>query len=384
MAGLYIHIPFCRQKCHYCNFFSLASRKNHEQIIASLLQEMMLQKNYHANETLKTIYFGGGTPSLFSPEIIENLIQQANDVFGVEKDAEITLEANPDDVTSGWLHHLNGASVNRLSLGIQSFFDDDLAWLNRSHNATQAINAVKSAQDSGFQNLSIDLIYGIPTLSNQRWLENISKALALEVPHISAYALTVEPGTALDLFIRKGKYQPVDDKKAAHQFNILMKKLAQKKFIHYEISNFCTEGNFSKHNKSYWSGEKYLGLGPSAHSYNGISRQWNVSNISDYIKSISAGIIPAEKEILTKNQKFNEYLMTSLRTVWGTDLEKIEAVFGKEFHDYTLNEIKPSILNKQVFIEEGKIRLTNAGKLFADRIAADIFINEPDSQPQTS
>ena len=374
MAGLYIHIPFCRQKCHYCNFFSLASRKNQPQIIASLLQEIELQRTYLGGEPLKTIYIGGGTPSLFSPEIIQSLIEKANTVFGIENDAEITLEANPDDITSSWLTGLRKTSVNRLSIGIQSFFDEDLTWLHRAHTAAEAINAVKSAQDFGFQNLSIDLIYAIPTLSDEGWNENISRAISLGVPHISAYALTVEPGTALDLFIRKGKYQNVDDEKAARQFTILMERLSGNNFIHYEISNFCTEGHYSRHNTSYWSGEKYLGIGPSAHSYNGISRQWNVSNITGYIKSINLGIIPAEKEILTKIQKFNEYLMTSLRTVWGTDLDKIEAIFGKEFHDYTLNEIQPSIINELAFIADNKIRLTSAGKLFADRIASDIFI----------
>jgi len=376
MAGLYVHIPFCRQKCHYCNFFSLASRKNQPQLIASLLQEMELQQAYPGGEPLKTIYFGGGTPSLFSPETIENLIQKANDIFGIENHAEITLEANPDDINNDWIAGLRKTSVNRLSIGIQSFFDEDLVYLHRAHNADEATEAVKSAQDSGFHNLSIDLIYGIPTLNDERWIENINKALALEVPHISAYALTVEPGTALDLFIRKGKYQNVDDEKAARQFTILMERLAQNNFVHYEISNFCTEGSFSKHNTSYWSGEKYLGIGPSAHSYDGISRQWNVSNISEYIKSINLGIIPAENESLTKIQKFNEYLMTSLRTVWGTDLEKIETVFGKEFHDYTVNEIQPSIVKKLAFIANNKIRLTSAGKFFADRIASEMFIEE--------
>jgi len=376
MAGLYIHIPFCRQKCHYCNFFSLASRKNQPQIIASLLQEIELQQAYLGGEPLKTIYFGGGTPSLFQPEIIEKLIEKAISVFGIENNAEITLEANPDDINHFWLSELRKTRVNRLSIGIQSFFDEDLTWLYRAHNATEAINAVKLAQDNGFHNLSIDLIYGIPTLNDKRWNENISKAIALEVPHISAYALTVEPGTALDLFIRKGKYQAVDDEKAARQFTILMDRLTESKFIHYEISNFCTEGSYSRHNTSYWSGEKYLGIGPSAHSYNGIARQWNVSNVGEYIKSIGAGIIPAEKEILTKIQRFNEYIMTSLRTVWGTDLEKIEAIFGKEFHDHTLSEIKPSIVGKLALIENHKIILTNAGKLFADRIASDMFIED--------
>jgi oxygen-independent coproporphyrinogen-3 oxidase len=376
MAGLYIHIPFCRQKCHYCNFFSLASRKNQQQIIVSLLQEMELQKSFADGEALKTIYFGGGTPSLFQPEIIEKLIEKANSVFGIENNAEITLEANPDDINHSWLSELRKTRVNRLSIGIQSFFDEDLVYLHRAHNAAEATKAVKSAQEFGFQNLSIDLIYGIPTLDDERWNENINNALALEVPHISAYALTVEPGTALDLFIRKGKYQNVDDEKAARQFTILMDRLTESKFIHYEISNFCTEGNYSRHNTSYWSGEKYLGIGPSAHSYDGISRQWNVSNISEYIKSINAGIIPSEKEILTKIQKFNEYIMTSLRTIWGTDLEKIEAIFGKEFHDYTVNEIQPAIAKELAFIADNKIRLTSAGKFFADRIASEMFITD--------
>jgi len=376
MAGLYIHIPFCRQKCHYCNFYSLATTHNREQIIDAIRIEMELQRTYPGGESLKTIYFGGGTPSLFSPEVFEMLIGKASAVFGIEKDAEITVEANPDDINADWLKELRNTSVNRLSIGIQSFFDEDLVWLHRIHTATEAMNSVKLAQDSGFQNLSIDLIYGIPTLDDLRWEANIAKTVALKVPHISAYALTVEPGTALDLFIKKGKYKTVDDEKAASQFINLMKRLEENHFIHYEISNFCLDGYYSRHNTSYWSGAKYLGLGPSAHSYDGVSRQWNVSNLSEYVKNINSGLVPAEKEMLSKVQRFNEYVMTSLRTIWGTDLKKIEAEFGKEFLGHTIKETRASILQKLIVIEENKIKLTNNGKLFADRIASGIFIEE--------
>ncbi|OYT12903.1 MAG: coproporphyrinogen III oxidase, partial [Bacteroidetes bacterium 4572_114] len=334
MAGIYVHIPFCRQKCCYCNFYSLATNKFRDETINAIINEMEIRKDYLSGEKLDTIYFGGGTPSLFHPQILNSIIEKAKNVFGVNDNAEITVEANPDDINKQWLRELGETAVNRLSIGVQSFDDNDLHYLNRSHTSAKAEGAIKLAQDHGFDNLSIDLIYGIPSSNDEVWKENISKPIRLGVPHISAYALTVEPGTALDQFIRKGKTRPLEDTVAARQFNMIMHVLEEAGFEHYEISNFCLPGRYSRHNTSYWFGEKYLGTGPSAHSFDGVSRQWNVSNLKSYISSVEKNEINFQKEILTKTQKYNEYVMTSLRTMWGIDLEKVKTDFGEKLHGH--------------------------------------------------
>lgn len=376
MAGLYIHIPFCRQKCHYCNFFSLATTKYRNEILDALLSELKLQKKYPGGEKLETIYFGGGTPSLYNPVLLEEIIQKAAKIFTLDDDAEITLEANPDDISLEWLQNLKETSVNRLSIGIQSFFDEDLKYLNRVHTAEEAGKTVEMVRDFGFENLSIDFIYGIPTLSNNRWLENLKIAADLKIPHISAYALTVEPGTALDLFIRKGKYENVDDAKAEAQFNIMMNFLGENGYEHYEISNFALPGEYARHNTSYWSGKKYLGIGPSAHSFDGDSRQWNIANMGKYLEGISSGMPDFEKEVLTRNQKINEYIMTSLRTMWGMDMMKIEKDFGAEVLSLIKNSIQQYKIKNHLYTENGIVKLTREGKLFADRIASDLFIGD--------
>jgi len=374
MAGLYVHIPFCRQKCHYCNFYSLATQKYHDQIIDAIIRELEIRKDYLSGENLNTIYFGGGTPSLFHPQIFNSIIEQAHQVFGLNANAEITVEANPDDINVSWLQALQRTSVNRLSIGVQSFVDNDLLYLNRKHSAAKAESSIKLAQDHGFDNLSIDLIYGSPNLSDEVWQENILKSLKLGVPHISAYALTVELGTALDHFIRKGKYKPMDDAKASHHFNILVEALEKNGFEHYEISNFSLPGMNSKHNTSYWFGEQYIGVGPSAHSYDGGSRQWNVSNLKSYIVAIENSQIDFEKEVLSPDQKYNEYVMTSLRTIWGIDLEKVKNDFGEKFHTHLLIEAKPFMESHQIELLHNKMILTNKGKFFADGLAAGLFV----------
>lgn len=374
MAGLYIHIPFCRQKCHYCNFYSLATKKHWNEIIAAMKQEMDQNKDFFDGEPLQTIYFGGGTPSLLPVEQLIGLIRRAKVTFEISDEAEITVEANPDDLNDKWLHALAGSPANRLSIGIQSFHDQDLHYLNRVHSAKEAMVSIEKAIRSGFSNLSIDLIYGIPTLTDERWLENINTAISLNIPHISAYALTVEAGTALDHFIRKGKYTPVDDEKAAAQFKMLMKSMSKAGYEHYEISNFAQPGKYSQHNTAYWTGAKYLGIGPSAHSFNGSIRRWNVSHLGKYIEGLAAGSGIFEFEELTNIQQFNEYVMTAIRTMWGIDTDFVLKRFGQIFPDHLTNECKNPEWQCWIVFKDNKIMLTAEGKLFADRIAAGLFI----------
>ena len=317
MAGIYLHIPYCRQKCHYCNFYSTASKRSMPSFVSALLKEIEMQRAYLEDEIISTIYLGGGTPSLLGMADLQQLFQQLYKNYNIADTAEITLEANPDDLDPEKLTALANSPVNRLSIGIQSFRDVDLQYLNRSHDACQAKLAITAAQKQGFSNLSIDLIYGIPSLSNEAWIENIETAISLGIPHISAYCLTVEQGTALDVFIKKGKMPAVDEEKASQQFEILMDCLDKHDYIHYEISNFCKKDHFSQHNSNYWKQENYLGLGPSAHSFNKLSRQWNVSNISTYVQSIADHKIPFEIEWLSLSQQYNEYVLTGLRTIWG-------------------------------------------------------------------
>jgi oxygen-independent coproporphyrinogen-3 oxidase len=374
MAGIYIHIPFCKSKCHYCNFYSVASSKYMNEFVPALLKEIELQRDYLEGECVETIYFGGGTPSVLSYDSLKKILDKIRQTFEISGDAEITIEANPNDLDVKKIKEFGQAHINRISIGIQSFFDDDLKYLNRIHTASQAEASVKRSQDAGFENISIDLIYGIPTLTDDKWKQNLDISFALDVPHISSYGLTVEPKTALDILIKKGKAKPVDEEKSVRQFKLLMQEMKINSFIHYEISNFCKEGFVSRHNSNYWKGRKYLGLGPSAHSFNQKERQWNISNIEKYIESISQKKIPYEKEILSENDKYNEYIMTSLRTMWGCDLIHIEKKFGAD--KLILIEER-----SQQFIKSGKMKkennvllLTDEGRLFADGIAADFFI----------
>jgi len=373
MAGLYFHIPFCRKKCHYCNFYSLATRKYRNEIYEGLLKELEIQRIYLGKEKLDTIYFGGGTPSLYEPNLKNKLISKAVEIYGIIGNPEITLEANPDDITPQWLDGLSKTLVNRLSIGVQSFNDDDLKYLNRNHSGDDALRAIELAKKFGFNNLSIDLIYGIPTLTEDTWKQNLAIVSQLETPHISAYALTVEPGTALDQFIKKGKYKATNDGDAHKHFDIIVDQLIQEGYDHYEISNFALPGKYAKHNTSYWTGEKYLGLGPSAHSFDKISRQWNVSNMKTYLDGITSGDLNFEKETLTKNQKINEYIMTSLRTMWGMDLIKIEKDFGQEYVSKIRNEAAKHLQSSWLEIIDQKLLVTQQGKFFADGIASDLF-----------
>jgi oxygen-independent coproporphyrinogen-3 oxidase len=373
MAGIYIHIPFCRKACHYCNFhFSTTLRAKNDFTLA-LLKEVLLQKDYLNNEPINTVYLGGGTPSLLNRNELLSITNSLQSEFGLTAGVEITLEANPDDIEPQNLALWKEAGINRLSIGIQSFFEQDLLWMNRAHNAEQAAACIPLAQDAGFNNLSIDLIYGGPTLSDENWEANVKKAIALNIPHLSCYALTVEPATALDKMIKLQKKQPVDLEKQAHHFLLLMNWLENAGYEHYEISNFSLPGYQSKHNRAYWSGAKYLGLGPAAHSFDGSCRQWNIANNALYIQSVNAGKIPFEVEVLTQVQKLNEYIMTALRTSAGIDMQLVEDNYGKLAAAKLKKSAEKYVQSKSIKPETKTLQLTNEGKLFADGIAADLF-----------
>ena len=373
MAGIYIHIPFCKKACHYCNFHFSTSTKQIEPLVDCLIKEIGLRKDY-TNETIETIYFGGGTPSILSAEQIQKILLSVKDHYTVSNDAEITLESNPDDIAAEKLQQWKAIGINRLSIGIQSFREEDLLWMNRAHNASQAYNCIKLAQEHGFNNITIDLIYGVPNLSDKQWKENISTALSLNIPHLSCYALTVEPKTALDKLIQNKKKEAVDSDKQATHFLILMEALNIAGFEHYEISNFAIPGYRSKHNSSYWQGKHYVGIGPSAHSFNGNSRQWNIANNALYIQSINNNILPSEIETLTINQQFNEYVMTALRTIDGIDLNYLTEKYGNDKFLHTKREINKWIGQGFAQVSEKNIKLTPSGKLMADGIASDLFI----------
>lgn len=376
MAGIYIHIPFCRQKCHYCNFFSLASRRLKEPFQDGLLKEIRLQENYLHGQTVNTLYFGGGTPSLLSSAEIKSILDAISRHFPVAADAEITMEANPDDLDPAKIKGYISAGINRFSLGVQSFFDENLTFLNRRHDSSAAISAIKNLKEAGISNISIDLIFGIPGLSLQKWEQNIETFFSFHLPHLSAYSLTVEPKTALDVLIRKKKMPAPVEEEAIDHFNLLMKKMLDAGYEHYEISNFARDGQYSRHNSNYWKGVHYLGLGPSAHSYNGECRQWNVSGLNEYLSSLSESVGWYEKETLSLVQKYNEYVMTSLRTSWGCDTKKIISDFGLTIYDSFRKQASPAIDKGLLFESSGIYFLTARGKLFADGIAADLFWEE--------
>lgn len=373
MSGIYIHIPFCKQACHYCDFHFSTNLKKKEEMVLALAKEIQLRKNEFQDEIVETIYFGGGTPSILQVEDLRFLIDEVYRNYKVVENPEITVEANPDDLTENRIIELSKNKVNRLSIGIQSFFEDDLKMMNRAHNAEEAKKCLKTATQY-FDNISIDLIYGIPEMSNEKWLQNIETALSFGVPHISSYALTVEPKTALHSFIQKGIIPQPEDEVAQEHFHILVDKLSENGFIHYELSNFGKENYFSKNNSSYWLGKKYIGIGPSAHSYDGKNRGWNISNNSLYIKSIQENKLPIEIETLTKTDRYNEYIMTGLRTIWGISLDRIEQEFGKIYLDYLNQQATKFIEDHLLFIDNNILRTTKKGKFLSDGIASDLFL----------
>ena len=389
MAGIYIHIPFCKQACHYCDFHFSTSLKKKSELIQALVAELELRKDEFKNQIIDTIYFGGGTPSLLSIDELQLLIDSVYENFKVTEHPEITLEANPDDLvfvraqSRTVFEEYRKIGINRLSIGIQSFFEDDLKSMNRAHNANEAKMCLQEATRY-FDNITIDLIYGIPNMSLEKWNENLQIAFNLGVNHISSYALTVEPKTALDSFIKKGSYPPIDEALALEHFNHLIAETEKQEFVHYEISNFGKPGYFSKHNTSYWQGKPYLGIGPSAHSFNGTQRSWNVANNTKYIKSIQEHKLPSEIEVLSKKDRFNEYVMTGLRTIWGVSIDKIESEFGLDYKQHILASIDKFIKQNLLVIanqamqsnpnDGNTIKTTKKGKFLVDGIASDLFI----------
>ncbi len=373
MAGLYIHFPFCKQACHYCNFHFSTSLRYKKELIKALHQELALRKKYLGGEVLETIYLGGGTPSLmFDAEIIE-LFKCIEDNFEIAADPEITLEANPDDLTQDYIEALGKTSVNRLSIGVQSFYEEDLLWMNRAHNQKQAHHAIEWSKAAGFKLITIDLIYGSPTTSDEHWLNNIQTAIDYGIEHISSYCLTVEEKTPLAKMLKKGEVKSVSNEQGARQFSLLIDTLESAGYEQYEISNFAKNKQYAKHNTAYWQAKKYLGIGPSAHSFNGNTRSWNVANNNIYIRSLNKGELPLTTEILTEKEKYNEILMTGLRTMWGIDINLINAINPK-----LVNQLGQDI---QPFIEEGHVsftdnayKITRTGKFLADRIASELFL----------
>ena len=373
MSGIYLHIPFCKQACYYCDFHFSTSLKKKEEMLLALKTELLFRKHELQGQTVETIYFGGGTPSLLSIDELNSLIDEVHKNYSVSTNPEITLEANPDDLTVKRINDLNNTSINRLSIGIQSFFEDDLKSMNRAHNAQEAKQCLEEATKY-FDNITIDLIYGIPNMSVGKWNENLQTAFKYNVNHISAYALTVEPKTALDSFIKKGSYPRIDEGLALQHFEHLVFETQKQGYIHYEISNFGKPNYFSKHNTSYWQGKPYLGVGPSAHSFNGKERSWNVSNNSKYIQSIQEGTLSLTMETLSTKDRYNEYVMTGLRTIWGVSLSKVESEFGTTFKSYLLYQAKPYFDNGQLVILEDKIVISDKGKFLSDGIASDLFM----------
>ena len=374
MASIYIHIPYCKQQCTYCNFHFRIVQNDKEEMLKSIKKEIKLRQSYLNGASISSIYFGGGTPSILNKEEIKSLIETIYNNFRIDPDAEITLECNPDDLNTKKLLELKEIGINRLSIGIQSFDDADLKFMNRSHNAKEALNCIQFAKESGFDNITIDLIYGLPNQSNENWKKNLAKMLSLDIQHFSAYSLTVEPKTKLKHLIDKKLVTPLDDKITVEHFNTLVEIANENNFIHYEISNFGKEGFFSNHNSGYWKNKHYLGVGPSAHSFNGSSRQWNVASNKQYIEKINGNESYFEVEQLSNTQQYNEYIFTALRTIWGVELDYINNQFGQE----VLNYFKKQVIN---WGEKGKIkqekntyRLTKKGKLYADAIASDLFI----------
>ncbi|MFY0591476.1 radical SAM family heme chaperone HemW [Roseivirga sp.] len=374
MAGLYIHIPYCKKACHYCDFHFTQSLKQINDMVDAICLELEMQKDFLGNDTVYTIYFGGGTPSLLEEEHLRKIMRVIQHVYSLSSNPEVTLEGNPDDLTAEKLQIFFSEGINRLSIGVQSFNDEKLKWMNRQHSQMQAIDTFHNARQIGFENISLDLIYALPYKNHDLWQSDLKQILALRPEHISSYCLTIEPKTAFGNWLQKGKIKPIDEDFAAEQFEILLDTLTKKGYDQYEISNFALPGYESQHNSAYWKDEKYLGIGPSAHSYNGKFRKANVSNNAKYLKGLAEKKIPFEIITLSPEDQVNEYLLTSLRTKWGCDLNLLKAKY-----EVDLLHVHKAYLNKLarqdfVFEDEGFLILTNSGKLLADKIASDLFI----------
>lgn len=363
MSGIYIHIPFCLSKCAYCGFYSVPTLKRKERFVEALKQELVARKDYLQGALVGTLYFGGGTPSILMIDDLKSIMSLLHDHFDIDHEAEITLEANPDTLSPAYLEGLMSLGVNRLSIGIQSFFDSDLKYLGRRHNAEHALQCLKWAKAVGFNNVNIDLIYGLPTADADQWEQNLDRFLEQDLPHLSAYALTLEPNAILTKQIEQGKVLPVNEEDAVRDYNILCQKMAQVGYLHYEISNFCRPGWTSKHNTGYWFGVPYLGLGPSAHSYDGVSRQWNAASFDPQV----------DKEVLTPEQQYDEYVMLRLRTMWGVDLKYIRREMGERFSTYCEQQAQPLIVQGRLSQIREFLYLNDRQMLFADGVAEALF-----------
>ncbi len=382
MAGIYLHIPFCKQACFYCDFHFSTSLKKKDELVSCLIKEIEIRKGELQNEVIETIYLGGGTPSLLAIDEIQSIIDAIHSNYKVIENPEITLEANPDDLSETVILELAKSPVNRLSIGVQSFFEEDLKLMNRAHNAKEAKDCLLMATRY-FDNITVDLIYGVPNMSNERWRANLQTLFDFGINHISSYALTVEPKTALDSFIKQGKYPKLDEKVASAHFEILVTETQKRGFVHYEISNFGKPNYFSKHNTSYWQGKKYIGIGPSAHSFSRTHRSWNVANNAKYIKAIQVHKLPNEIEELTIDDQFNEYVMTGLRTIWGVSLEKVQTDFGVNYKEELLKSSEKFIKQGLLIITSDdvddskksleKLKTTQKGKFLADGLASELF-----------
>lgn len=373
MASLYIHIPFCKQACNYCNFHFSTQTQYAAKMVNAICNEMHLRKHELNNQPLASIYIGGGTPTILSNDLLLLLFAGIYKNFEVNVDAEITIEANPDDVTIDKLKAIKQTPVNRFSMGVQSFFDEDLIWMNRAHKSHEAMDSIKLIQDFGFEKISIDLIYGGPTLSNQNWIKNLEKVDELNLHHVSAYCLTAEAKTALQHQINKGKLPALDEEKAAEQFELMIKYLGKYGFEQYEISNFARNKQYAIHNTSYWQNKSYLGVGPSAHSFNGEQRSWNIANNQQYMKQILQHILPNEVEVLTPENRINEYIMTGLRTIWGCNWQEITTRFGKDYAVLLDKKLIPYVAAQKIENNNERFKLTPQARILADGIASDLF-----------
>ena len=375
MAGIYIHIPFCRKACHYCNFHFSTSLAKTEAMETSILKEITLRSS-ELEEEVQTIYFGGGTPSILAPATIDKMLQTLKAQYSISSNPEITLEANPDDITAEKAKAWKQMGINRFSIGVQSFADENLQWMNRAHDASQSMDCIQIIREAGFQNFSIDLIYGTPGQTQQGWIKDLEKAIELKIPHLSCYALTVEEGTALHHMIGSGKKQKISADEQAERFEALVQLSTKAGYIHYEISNLAMPGKESKHNSAYWEGKPYLGFGPSAHSFSGTKRSWNIAENLKYIQSIEAGILPREEETLREIDQLNEYIMTSLRSIKGMQKGVIETRWGMDKLQIISTEIEQFIRSGKIMANENAWVLTGEGRFFADGIASSLFFLE--------
>ena len=374
MSGIYIHVPFCKSKCAYCNFFSLVTEKKVDDYVEALKKEIVDRRSYLGDELVETIYFGGGTPSLLPTKYVEEILELLHKNYNIISNPEITLEINPDTIDKEKMFALKQLGINRMSVGIQSFHDDDLRYLGRRHDSRHAMQVLEDLKAVDFEKITLDLIYGMPTLTEEKWNKNLDIFFSTGITHLSAYALTVEPKTILGQKIEKGELQGVSEEETILHYDVLVERTKANGFEHYEISNFAKDGCRSQHNSIYWKDVKYLGLGPSAHSYDGNSRQWNVSNLTKYIQLVGNSEEYYEKEILTLDDKFNEYVMTSLRTSWGCDVEKIERDYGRSYASHFLKNVKKYLEMGEMLKDINTYKLTDEGMLFADGIAAELFV----------